>query len=170
MVRMRMMIRIFFISDQTWNNCMMNTVLFLQKNCQTMMFPWCSSHSPRPRIHHGMRQIQVIIEVVQISFYSKNLKDQCRWAKNTEWEKNLHGKLFRAYMYIVDKSTCLIITWSHYKWFQDWEDGRVKHRGEDYESIKTAIGKRMLQQCIKLYPKMEGKVCLRLIKVLKKIK
>ncbi|XP_052715763.1 all-trans-retinol 13,14-reductase-like [Crassostrea angulata] len=57
-----------------------------------------------------------------------------------------------------DKSTCLIITWSHYKWFQDWENGRVKHRGEDYESIKTAIGKRMLQQCIKLYPKMEGKV------------
>ncbi|XP_062601490.1 all-trans-retinol 13,14-reductase-like [Saccostrea cucullata] len=57
-----------------------------------------------------------------------------------------------------DKSTCLIITWSHYKWFKDWEDGRVKHRGEDYEEIKNAIGRRMLEQCTKLYPKMENKV------------
>lgn len=59
----------------------------------------------------------------------------------------------------ADKSTCLIITWSHYKWFQDWEDGRVKHRGEDYEQIKKSIGEKMLKQCIKLYPKMENNVC-----------
>ena len=48
---------------------------------------------------------------------------------------------------------------SHYNWFKDWQDGRVQHRGEEYEKIKNSIGERMLQQCIKLYPKMEGKVC-----------
>lgn len=50
---------------------------------------------------------------------------------------------------------------SHYNWFKDWQDGRVQHRGEEYEKIKNSIGERMLQQCIKLYPKMEGKVCLK---------
>ncbi|XP_022341666.2 all-trans-retinol 13,14-reductase-like [Crassostrea virginica] len=68
-------------------------------------------------------------------------------AKDPSWgERNPH------------KSTCLIITMSHYNWFKDWQDGRVQHRGEEYEKIKNSIGERMLQQCIKLYPKMEGKV------------
>eukprot|EP00105_Crassostrea_gigas_P002156 XP_011414585.1 PREDICTED: putative all-trans-retinol 13,14-reductase [Crassostrea gigas] len=57
-----------------------------------------------------------------------------------------------------DKSTCLLITLSKYSWFQQWEEGRIKHRGEDYEDLKTIIGKKMLQHCIKLYPNIEGKV------------
>lgn len=59
---------------------------------------------------------------------------------------------------LIDKSTCLLITLSKYSWFQQWEEGRVKHRGEDYEDLKTIIGKKMLQHCIKLYPNIEGKV------------
>ena len=59
---------------------------------------------------------------------------------------------------ITDLSTCLLITLSKYSWFKQWEEGRVKHRGEDYEDLKTVIAKKMLEQCIKLYPNLEGKV------------
>ncbi|XP_022341649.2 all-trans-retinol 13,14-reductase-like [Crassostrea virginica] len=55
-------------------------------------------------------------------------------------------------------STCLLITLSKYSWFKQWEEGRVKHRGEDYEDLKTVIAKKMLEQCIRLYPNLEGKV------------
>ncbi|XP_061166584.1 all-trans-retinol 13,14-reductase-like [Saccostrea echinata] len=57
-----------------------------------------------------------------------------------------------------DKSTCLLITLSRYSWFKQWEEGRVKHRGEEYEDLKTIIGKKMLATCTKLYPNIEGKV------------
>ncbi|XP_048757507.2 all-trans-retinol 13,14-reductase-like [Ostrea edulis] len=57
-----------------------------------------------------------------------------------------------------DKSTCLLITLSRYSWFKKWEESRVKHRGEDYEDLKTVIGKKMLDHCIRLYPSLEGKV------------
>lgn len=59
---------------------------------------------------------------------------------------------------ITDLSTCLLITLSKYSWFKQWEEGRVKHRGEDYEDLKTVIAKKMLEQCIRLYPNLEGKV------------
>lgn len=58
----------------------------------------------------------------------------------------------------IDKSTCLLITLSRYSWFKKWEESRVKHRGEDYEDLKTVIGKKMLDHCIRLYPSLEGKV------------
>ena len=44
------------------------------------------------------------------------------------------------------KSTCAIVTVTPYEWFEAWKDGRVNHRGEDYEQLKTAFAGQLWQQ------------------------
>ena len=44
------------------------------------------------------------------------------------------------------KSTCAIVTVTPYEWFEAWKDGRVLHRGEDYDQLKTAFADQMWQQ------------------------
>lgn len=64
------------------------------------------------------------------------------------------------WVFFSDKSTCLIITLSKYDWYSRWEEEKVKKRGEDYDGLKNAIGKQMWNQCIQLFPKLEGRVSL----------
>ena len=52
----------------------------------------------------------------------------------------------------------LLITLLPWSWFNKWEGGRVKHRGEDYNELKERIAKQMWHQCEQLFPKLEGKV------------
>ena len=56
------------------------------------------------------------------------------------------------------KSTCAIITMAPYKWFEEWKNDKVMHRGEDYDSLKMDIGRRMWQQALKMYPHLEDKM------------
>lgn len=62
------------------------------------------------------------------------------------------------YIYILGKSNLLIITLCPYHWFERWEDGKVKHRGDDYDGLKNAIGRQMLNQCLQMFPQLEDKV------------
>jgi len=56
------------------------------------------------------------------------------------------------------KSVCTIITMANWKWFEDWENEKVLKRGDDYESIKVAIGRKMWEQTLALYPQLADKV------------
>ena len=56
------------------------------------------------------------------------------------------------------KTTCAIITITPYHWFEEWKDERVMHRGEEYNSLKTAIARQMWNQVIDLYPHLDGKM------------
>ncbi|BFZ05382.1 hypothetical protein BsWGS_08421 [Bradybaena similaris] len=55
------------------------------------------------------------------------------------------------------KSAALAITYAKWDWFKEWKDEKVRHRGDRYEGIKDAIGRQMWQQCVDLYPQLEGK-------------
>ena len=54
-------------------------------------------------------------------------------------------------------STCQIITLASFDWFSQWKDGRVMHRGKEYEERKNEMGRMMWKQCLALYPQLEGK-------------
>ena len=55
------------------------------------------------------------------------------------------------------KSTCEIITATPHRWFKEWENGRVQHRGEDYHRIKTAIAEQAWGQVLAIFPQLEGR-------------
>ena len=51
-----------------------------------------------------------------------------------------------------------MITLARWDWFEQWQDGRLRHRGEDYEGIKNSIGEQMWKICCHLFPQLDGKV------------
>lgn len=44
------------------------------------------------------------------------------------------------------KTTCAIVTVTPYEWFEEWKEGRVQHRGQDYDSLKNSIGTQLWNQ------------------------
>ncbi|XP_045171991.2 all-trans-retinol 13,14-reductase-like [Mercenaria mercenaria] len=68
-------------------------------------------------------------------------------AKDSAWEDRFPGK-----------SVALLITLLPWSWFNKWEGGRVKHRGDDYNYLKERIAQQMWRQCEQLFPKLEGKL------------
>ena len=44
------------------------------------------------------------------------------------------------------KTTCTIVTMTPYEWFEEWKDGRVQHRGQEYDALKNAIATQMWNQ------------------------
>ncbi|XP_052073278.1 all-trans-retinol 13,14-reductase-like isoform X1 [Mytilus californianus] len=68
-------------------------------------------------------------------------------AKDPSWSERFPGK-----------SNLLIITICPYKWFDRWEDEKVKKRGGEYEGLKNAIGRQMLNQVLLMFPQLEDKV------------
>ncbi|XP_078702739.1 all-trans-retinol 13,14-reductase-like [Branchiostoma floridae x Branchiostoma belcheri] len=67
-------------------------------------------------------------------------------AKDPTWNARYPGK-----------STCIIISFTPYEWFAEWQEGRVKHRGEEYESLKTRLAQKMWRQVCQQYPQLQGK-------------
>ncbi|XP_071180471.1 all-trans-retinol 13,14-reductase-like isoform X1 [Mytilus edulis] len=68
-------------------------------------------------------------------------------AKDPSWSERFPGK-----------SNLLIITICPYKWFDRWEDEKVKKRGGEYDGLKNAIGRQMLNQVIQMFPQIEDKI------------
>ena len=56
------------------------------------------------------------------------------------------------------KCTATIVTFANYSWFQQWENGRVMHRGKDYDELKHALGKLVWDQTLALFPHLHDKV------------
>ncbi|KAI8483969.1 hypothetical protein Bbelb_383590, partial [Branchiostoma belcheri] len=57
------------------------------------------------------------------------------------------------------RSTCTILNFSvPPAWFERWNDERVKHRADEYQRLKQAIGQHMWEQTCQLYPELQDKV------------
>ena len=56
------------------------------------------------------------------------------------------------------KTTCAIITVTPYEWFEEWNEEKVMHRGEDYHALKTDIARRMWGQVLEMFPSLEDKL------------
>lgn len=66
--------------------------------------------------------------------------------KDPEWEKRF-----------PNKSTCTIVSFAPFEWFEKWEEMRVMKRGEEYEELKHRIARRMWQQTCRFFPQLEDK-------------
>ncbi|KAK3760737.1 hypothetical protein RRG08_027307 [Elysia crispata] len=67
-------------------------------------------------------------------------------AKDPEWDNKFPGK-----------SSVLVITLASWEWFKEWKEEKLRHRGDRYENIKDVIGRKMWQQCVDLFPQLDGK-------------
>ncbi|CAG5133384.1 unnamed protein product [Candidula unifasciata] len=56
------------------------------------------------------------------------------------------------------KSAAVVLTYANWEWFKEWKDEKVRHRGDRYEGIKDALGRQMWQQCVDLFPQLEGRM------------
>jgi all-trans-retinol 13,14-reductase len=56
------------------------------------------------------------------------------------------------------KSVCTVITMANWEWFAPWEQEHMSKRGDDYNSVKNQIGRRMCEQVLALYPHLADKV------------
>jgi all-trans-retinol 13,14-reductase len=56
------------------------------------------------------------------------------------------------------KSVCTVITMANWEWFAPWEQERMSKRGDDYDSVKNLIGRRMWEQVLAVYPHLADKV------------
>ena len=63
------------------------------------------------------------------------------------------------------KSVALLITLTPWSWFSDWKDGKLKHRGDDYNALKDKIGRQMWKQTEELFPQLAGTVCYKIFYV-----
>mmetsp|Transcript_39518 Transcript_39518/g.99620 ORF Transcript_39518/g.99620 Transcript_39518/m.99620 type:complete len:607 (+) Transcript_39518:61-1881(+) len=57
-----------------------------------------------------------------------------------------------------NKNVGLLLTEARWEWFEKWADGRVKHRGAEYEAVKKHFEDEMLRVLMKMFPHLEGKV------------
>ena len=56
------------------------------------------------------------------------------------------------------KSTCSVLTFGKYEWFEEWKNEKVMHRGDDYNSLKMEIGRWIWKSVCILYPHLEDKL------------
>jgi len=56
------------------------------------------------------------------------------------------------------KSTCVIVTFSNKDWFSDWEEDKVKKRGQVYENLKSVFVDQIWTQVLRHFPHLEDKV------------
>ncbi|CAH1237999.1 RETSAT [Branchiostoma lanceolatum] len=68
-------------------------------------------------------------------------------AKDSTWKSRYPGK-----------STCVIITFTPYEWWEQWKDKRVMKRGEEYEGLKDALAQQMWKQTCQLYPQLKDRL------------
>jgi len=55
------------------------------------------------------------------------------------------------------KSNCTIVTLCNWEWFEEWEEGRVKKRGQQYDDIKTRMAEKAWEQACRFYPQIKDK-------------
>ncbi|GFO13734.1 all-trans-retinol 13,14-reductase [Plakobranchus ocellatus] len=67
-------------------------------------------------------------------------------AKDAEWDSKYPGK-----------SSVLVITLAKWEWFKEWKNEKLRHCGDRYENIKDVIGRKMWQQCVDLFPQLDGR-------------
>lgn len=56
------------------------------------------------------------------------------------------------------KSTLSVVSFAPYSWFEEWKDGKVKNRGDDYEELKETIINSVLELLTQIFPEIKDKV------------
>lgn len=56
------------------------------------------------------------------------------------------------------KSTATVVTVGNFDWFAQWENKRVMHRGEEYDTFKKALGELIWKQTLALFPHLRDHV------------
>jgi len=56
------------------------------------------------------------------------------------------------------KTVCTIVTLANWSWFSDFEEAKLKKRGDDYDKVKNAIGQSVWEQTCSIFPQLADKV------------
>lgn len=56
------------------------------------------------------------------------------------------------------KSTAHIVAEAPWELFETWAGERIKHRGAEYEALKTALAQKLLDAMLRLYPHLADRV------------
>lgn len=84
-------------------------------------------------------------------------------AKDPSWESRYPGqsvvlrtlvKLILNQIRLCDtgRSTITVVSFAPYSWFSQWSEKAVKKRGDEYDSMKNALGQQIIDQVTHLYP------------------
>ena len=80
----------------------------------------------------------------------------------SEKSSNIRCLISDSNIICLGKSSCLIYSMVQWSWYSQWENARVMHRGEEYNTLKTRVGHRMWERAQEIYPKIKGKVIIKL--------
>ncbi|WP_440887129.1 phytoene desaturase family protein [Vibrio sp. WZ-1] len=69
------------------------------------------------------------------------------WAKDPSAEQTHPGR-----------STAEVVILVPYDWFEQWENTKWQHRGEEYKALKERLALQMLEQLYRVAPQLEGKI------------
>ncbi|KAJ3416071.1 hypothetical protein HDV05_003430 [Chytridiales sp. JEL 0842] len=56
------------------------------------------------------------------------------------------------------KEVALVLCFAEYSWFAQYRDARVKHRGDEYESLKAIFKDRLLDQLLLVAPQLKDRI------------
>jgi len=56
------------------------------------------------------------------------------------------------------KSSCIVIGAANRKWFTEWDNKKVKKRGDEYDHLKRALAERYMDQFKKVFPHLADKI------------
>ncbi|XP_067869081.1 all-trans-retinol 13,14-reductase isoform X3 [Heterodontus francisci] len=68
-------------------------------------------------------------------------------AKDFTWKERYPGN-----------SCMTILTMAQYEWFEEWKDTKVKNRGIDYENLKMAIARKLINWATDIFPQLKDKI------------
>ena len=78
-------------------------------------------------------------------------------AKDPTWESRYPGKTFLKIgkqdinmrrQFYLGRSTITVVSFAPYQWFEKWTDLSVKKRGDEYDSLKNALGQQLIDQVV----------------------
>nr|XP_020649645.1 putative all-trans-retinol 13,14-reductase [Pogona vitticeps] len=55
-------------------------------------------------------------------------------------------------------SCMALISMAHFKWFEEWSEGRVRNRGADYDAFKMEIAQQLLDMALAKFPQLSDKI------------
>lgn len=83
-------------------------------------------------------------------------------AKDPTWESRYPGEMVTSskpkinlIWFRLGRSTITVVSFAPYSWFAQWSNLAVKKRGDEYNSMKNAIGQQIIDQVTHLYPNLK---------------
>nr|CAH0101002.1 unnamed protein product [Daphnia galeata] len=70
-------------------------------------------------------------------------------------ESSIEEILIREF---ISRSTITVVSFAPYSWFTQWKNLTVKKRGEEYNSLKNAIGQQIIDQITHLFPNLKNAI------------